>query len=132
MIRGRFKARQILHWVLRNYTFEDGHSIESFYWSYLAYQSHALLNGKIFAEEDEIYSANEKFIAHQLERLINKTFLPFDQFWDHWQRHSDVETFAWPSTETFVVKVKDPGNLPLGMSTLSLLVKTSGVLSQCS
>ena len=67
MIRGWLKACQIVLWVLQNYTFKDGHSIETLYWSYLAYQSHSLLNGKIFAESDEIYSANEEFIAPQLE-----------------------------------------------------------------
>ena len=70
MIRGRLKAREIICWVLQNYLFEGEHSIESFYWSYLAYQTHALLNGKIFAEKDQIYSANEDFIAHQVQRLI--------------------------------------------------------------
>lgn len=116
MIRGRLKAREIVRWVLRNYLFEGEHSIESFYWSYLAYQTHALLNGKIFAEKDQIYSANEDFIAHQVQRLINKTFLHSDQFWEHWEQYSEVKTFAWPSTKTFVVRVKDPEERTAGLS----------------
>jgi hypothetical protein len=115
MIHGRLNAREIVQWILRNYIFEGGHSIETFYWSYLAYQTRALLNGKTFAEKDEVFSANEDFIANQVQRLIEKTFLHSDEFWDHWEHYSEVETFKWPSNKIFVVKVKDPGECTPGM-----------------
>lgn len=116
MIRGRLKSREIVQWVLQNYIFEGGHSIEAFYWSYLAFQTRALSNGMVFAESDDIYSANGYFITAQLQQLIRKTFLGSDQFWERWELYSDVETFAWPSTDIFVVGVKHPQNRTSGMS----------------
>jgi hypothetical protein len=67
MIWGRLRAYEIVEWILQNYVVKGGHLIETFYWSYLAYQTHALLNGKIFAEKDNVYSANQEFIAHHIE-----------------------------------------------------------------
>ena len=100
--------RNIVEWILQTYVFEGGDSIEGFYWSYLAYQTRALLNGKFFAEGDGIYSVNEDLIAGQVQLLINKTFLHSDQFWEHWKLYEEVETFAWPPHKNFVVRAKDP------------------------
>jgi hypothetical protein len=120
MIHGRLKAREIVQWVLQNYTFAGGDSIETFYWSYLAYQARALLNSKRFAESDDIYSANENFIADRVQLLVEKMFLVTDQFWSHWESYCDVQTFAWPSTKKYVVKVKDPDERVRGMSVVLL------------
>ena len=74
----------------------------------------------MFTERDDIHSANENFIADCVQLLVEKMFLVTDQFWSHWESYHDMQTFAWPSTKKYVVKVKDPDEHARGMSVVLL------------
>jgi hypothetical protein len=107
MIHGRLKAREIVTWVIKNYKFEDLYDIETFYWSYLAYQARALYESKVFAESRGITSWVERKIAADVKELIGISFKGMEQFWRYWEEHQGVETFAWPLNQRHVVCVKE-------------------------
>jgi hypothetical protein len=122
MIHGRLKAREIVIWVIKNYKFEDLYDIETFYWSYLAYQARALYESKVFAELRGITSWVECEIAADMKELIRISFEGMVQFWRYWEEHQGVETFAWPPNQQHVVRVKETDIFMEGMALSRMCV----------
>jgi hypothetical protein len=107
MIHGRVKARQIVAWVLTTYELQGDLSLEEFYWSYLSYQSRAIYNSKVFAEEHKVFSLDRRATADDVRDAIGRCFDGIPQFWEKWHVHKDVATYAWPVSRKYDLKVKD-------------------------
>jgi hypothetical protein len=109
MIKGRAISRAIVAWVISNYEI-DVISMETFYWSYLAYQAHAICYAKEFGDDREAYSYTGLSIAHHIRSLIEVSFRGIKPFWDKWESFAGIEpeTFAWPKDDPLVVKVRNP------------------------
>ena len=119
MLHARKQSREIVTWVVANYEFEGQHSIDWFYWRYLAYQSRALCRAKDFAESKGTFSSNQEPIAEKVRRHVKNSFKDVIEFWPHWDDFSKCEprTFAWPSRLRYVVQRRTS---PLNGSCLSL------------
>jgi hypothetical protein len=109
MIKGQAKSHTIITWVISNYELEH-FSIETFYWSYLAYQVRAICYAKKFGDENGAYSYMGIPIADKVQGLIEESFRGMKSFWDQWNSFSgvDMETFAWPKEDQPTVKARNP------------------------
>jgi hypothetical protein len=120
MIKGRQMSQAIISWVMSNYEIERV-SISTFYWSYLAYQAHAICYAKKFGDASHAYCYTGIPIAEKVQDLIEESFQGMENFWDKWESLAGVEpeTFAWPKDDPLVVKVRNPRVQGMSIATLA-------------